>query len=153
MSPLDIPIFKANLPTMAYTGVYEKRHPDEDLPSWAPDFVKDKDAKPVETLVGLKPLPIDPQLIAQLQVGEAIHRKADGSAEKVITEPMGNRPVASFARLIRERTIAQYAVTPSQAPSAPDTVGTDGKPDDITPQKRKGPPKQSGKSKAAGTAG
>lgn len=114
MSPQDIPFFTRSLPSVAYTGVYQKRHPDEDLPSWAPDFMKNKDAKTYDALVDLKPLPFDPHILATLQVGEAVHRQADGSAHKVRTYPLGNRPVASFANLIRKRTIEQYAGPPRE---------------------------------------
>jgi len=138
MSPQDIPIFKANLPAVAYGAITERRLPDQDFPEW----LRDKDAKPVDVLVGLRPLPFDPQIIAQLQVGEAIHRKADGTAEKVTTFRMAKRPAASFARLIRERTIAQYAVAPSQAPPEANTVGKDADSRDIPSQRRKGPPRQ-----------
>ena len=113
MSPQDIPLFTRNLPSMAYKGVYEKQHPDADLPDIL-EFLKDKDAKPVDVLVELKPLPFDPQILATLQVGEAIHRKADATAQKVRTIPIGQRPVASFANVIRKRTIEQYGGLPRQ---------------------------------------
>jgi hypothetical protein len=115
MSPQDIPVFTKSLPSIAYTGVYEKQVKEEgDLAyfrnSLAPDWLKDDTyGKKVENvLVDLKPLPFDPQILATLQVGEAIHRKADATAEKVKTYPMGKRPAASFANLIRERTMKQY---------------------------------------------
>jgi len=111
MSPQDIPLFTKNLPAVAFAPVYEKRDPNEDIPDYLP-FLKDKDAKPEDVLVDMKPLPFDPLILASLQVGEAIHRKADGTAEKVRTSPMGERPASSFARLIRERTIKHYGLPP-----------------------------------------
>jgi hypothetical protein len=113
MSPQDIPVFTKSLPSIAYTGVYEKQDPNDYIPDYL-DFLKDKDAKPETVLVDLKPLPFDPQILATLQVGEAIHRKADATAQKVKTYPMGRRPAASFADLIRERTITQYGCPPPQ---------------------------------------
>ncbi len=108
LSPKDIPFFPKNLPSIAYEGVYKKVDPNEEIPDYL-GFLKDKDAKPETRLVDLKPLPFDPKILATLQVGEAIHRKADGSAQKVKTHPMGERPHVSFANLIRERTLKQYA--------------------------------------------
>ena len=98
--------------------MYEKHDPNDDVPEYL-GFLKDKDLKPETVLVDLKPLPFDPQILATLQVGEAVHRKADATAEKVRTDPMGQRPAESFAKLIRERTLAQYACQPRQEP-APD---------------------------------
>jgi len=118
MSPQDIPIFTRALPSVAYAGVYGKRDPNEDIPDYL-GFLKDKDAKPETVLVDLKPLPFDPQILATLQVGEAIHRKADGTAKKVRTDPLGQRPAASSAHLIRERTIKQYAC-PARNDAPPD---------------------------------
>jgi hypothetical protein len=118
MSPQDIPVFSKALPSVAYKGVYDQRDPNEDIPEVL-GFLKDKDAKPETVLVDLKPLPFDPQILATLQVGEAIHRKADATAQKVRTHPMGERHMASFARLIRERTIRQYAC-PAQKEVPPD---------------------------------
>jgi len=118
MSPQDIPLFTKSLPSIAYAGVYEKHDPNEDIPGYL-GFLKDKDAKPETVLVDLKPLPFDPQILATLQVGEAIHRKADATAQKVRTCPTGQRPAVSFANLIRERTIAQYA-SPAQNGAPPD---------------------------------
>ena len=118
MSPQDIPVFTKALPALAYAGVYEKHDPNENIPEIL-GFLKDKDLKPETVLVDLKPLPFDPQILATLQVGEAIHRKADATAEKVRTDPTGQRPAASFANLIRERTLAQYAFPPRQ-PAEPD---------------------------------
>lgn len=118
MSPQDIPLFTKSLPSIAYAGVYEKHDPNEDIPGYL-GFLKDKDAKPETVLVNLKPLPFDPQILATLQVGEAIHRKADATAQKVRTCPTGQRPAVSFANLIRERTIAQYA-SPAQNGAPPD---------------------------------
>jgi hypothetical protein len=128
MSPKDIPLLKNNLPSLAYAGVYEKQRPGENLPDYL-DFLKEKDGKPVDVLVDLKPIPFDPQILSTLQVGEAIHRKADATAQKVRTRPLGKRPAASFASLIRERTIAQYACPPRQ-----DGIGTvESKPNDGDP--------------------
>lgn len=114
MSPQDIPIFTRTLPTLAYQGVYEKRDPNDDIPDYL-GFLKDKDAKLETVLVDLKPLPFDPQILATLQVGEAINRKADATAQKVMTQPTGERPVASFANLIRKRTLEQYGPEPRPA--------------------------------------
>jgi hypothetical protein len=147
LSPQDIPLFPRNLPSIAYQGVYEKRHPDEDLPSYL-SFLKDKDAKPQDVLVDLKPLPFDPRIIAQLQVGEAIHRKADATAQKVRTFPMGERPPRSYALVIRQRTMERYGAPPppleSKQPERPPQ-----KPEDIAAQRRKTPPRE--KPRARGT--
>jgi hypothetical protein len=124
LSPQDIPIFPKNLPSIAYTGVYEKQVVEAtDLQyfrqSLSPDWLKDPNyEKPQDVLVDLKPIPFDPKILATLQVGEAIHRKADGTAEKVKTVAMGHPPNQSFANLIRERTNAQYAPKPPREPKA-----------------------------------
>ena len=115
MSPQDIPVFSKALPSVAYAGVYEKQDPNDVIPDYL-GFLKDKDLKPETVLVDLKPLPFDPQILATLQVGETIHRKADATAAKVKTHSMGPRPAMSFATLIRERTLAQYASPPRHQP-------------------------------------
>jgi hypothetical protein len=142
LSPQDIPLFPKTLPSIAYQGVYEKRHPDADLPGYL-DFLKDKDAKHVDVLVDLKPLPFDPKILATLQIGEAIHRKADGTAEKVKTHALGQKPVATFAQLIRERTMAQFAPQPGQEPPPTPELGNDDQPGPQEPRPHSGEPKQS----------
>ena len=116
LSPQDVPLFPKALSAIAYKGVYEQRDPNQDIPDYLA-FIKDKDAKPETVLVDLKPLPFDPQILATLQVGECIHRKADATVQKVRTQPVGQRPHVSFANLIRQRTIEQYACPPRQPPA------------------------------------
>jgi hypothetical protein len=106
----------------------------------------------VDVIVDLKPLPFDPQIISQLQVGEAIHRKADARAKKVTTYRMGKRPVASVARLIRERTIKLYAVPPNAPAAEPHTVDHDAKSDEIPSERRKSSLRQQNQGKAARNA-
>ena len=114
LSPEDIPLFPKTLPAIAYQGVYEKHDPNEDIPD-ALSFLRDKDAKPETVLVDLKPLPFDPRILATLQVGECIHRKADATVEKVRTHRVGDRPATSCADLIRIHTFEQYASAARQA--------------------------------------
>jgi hypothetical protein len=60
-----------------------------------------------------KPTP-DPAQFPFLATGEVLYRAADGKAYRCYTSPPPSPPTASYAEIIRKRTVDNYACSPTQ---------------------------------------